>query len=129
MVIVFCAVESRHVSIRREAIKSLIGLVQSNPALMNDAMVYAFEEYVTRSVVIVSGEGTDTQTRHQQRLLVLLSSCAAYGENVELAVKEDLLLRSLILAHHPLVGKEPLICYLAERANENPRWKRPAVLG
>ena len=56
--------------------------------------------------------------------MVLLSSCAAYGDSanegkdkeagaeVKAAVKEDMLLRSLLLAHHPLIGRFSMVSTL-----------------
>lgn len=78
-------------------------MLHANPTLIIDAIVAALDDYIRRFSPI-SGDGSDASTRTQQSLLVVLSSSAAFGENVSAEVKEDLLMKSVILAHHPFVG-------------------------
>jgi Generalcontrol nonderepressible 1 (Gcn1) N-terminal len=102
LTLIFCAVESHYAQIRRDAIRTLIDLVHANPALTNDVVIYGLEEYISRSTF--AGEGSNNRTRYQQQLLHVLSSSSAFAKDAKPGIKESLLMRSVILAHHPLIG-------------------------
>jgi hypothetical protein len=114
--------------VRRDAIQSLIKLVHIHPALMNDVMVYGLESYISRPNLTSSSSEDGTMARHQQRLLVLLTSSAAYADSADSDTKEAMIMRCLLLAHHPVIGK------MQEDSDgslltSSFRWQRSAMLG
>ena len=91
------AVESLNVSSRREVISKLEELTRELPSTMNLILVEGLVEYLDRSRDVENA-------KRQEGLLHLLHACASYTSNTSETVRREMLLKSLLLGHHPSVG-------------------------
>ncbi len=110
LVFLHLAVESSSADIRRSAVGSLASLSLKQPELVNNMVGAALELYLSKekasSKKSANGEEVEPKvTNTDGRLCAFLLACGSFAEDVEREKREILLVKLVILAHHPIIGE------------------------
>ncbi|PSR76114.1 hypothetical protein PHLCEN_2v8664 [Hermanssonia centrifuga] len=109
LVFLHLAVESSSADIRRSAVGSLASLSLKQPELVNNMVGAALELYLSKekasSKKSANGEEVEPKvTNTEGRLCAFLLACGSFAEDVEREKREILLVKLVILAHHPIIA-------------------------
>ncbi|KAI0316101.1 ARM repeat-containing protein [Amylostereum chailletii] len=118
------AVDGQEHEFRKRVIVSVEHFMSLFPQTVNQIVQQALAAYALRSNLSkASVEGENPIRNKQSRVLAFLSTAAAFREDIEPSVREDLLSNLVVLAHHPVIcgnSRQGWID-LCQKAHMNPR--------
>jgi hypothetical protein len=102
----YLATEGHLPEFRRHAVASVEHLVALMPKTANELVRAGLEAHLARPRTAApknqnTSEDEKPTISKQPRLLAYLASSAAFGEDTEASLREQLLAESVVLAHHP----------------------------
>lgn len=99
------AVDGASPDIRRAVVKALELDVVQEPELVSHVVKEALEAWLPKDKgkIVTGSEETEAQDHKQGRLVSFLGSAAAMGEDVDLAVRENLMAEFVVLGHHAAI--------------------------
>ncbi|EGO00628.1 hypothetical protein SERLA73DRAFT_71629 [Serpula lacrymans var. lacrymans S7.3] len=123
------AVESQSLQVRRDTLGVLEAAVTRQPQLVNLILREALSASFTRDKLLPSKSTISTTEEqdqpiapNQRQFASLLLCCASLNEQVDLAVRETLLVELIALGHHPLISGQSrqLWIELCQKAHVDP---------
>ena len=105
----YLATESNVPEFRRHVIASVERLAVLAPKIASEVVRSGLTAYLARRrAAMPKNQGTCIEDEKpalnkQPRLLAFLSASAAFGEDTEPTLREQLLSESIVLAHHPAI--------------------------
>lgn len=108
MVFLHLAVESQHTQIRRDTITSLEAAMPKLPVLLSKVVSAALSTYLrkeennsTKAVVV---DDIEPAVNRSSRLSAFALTCASVGD-IDHKTKMELLVRLVVITHHPSLGQ------------------------
>lgn len=104
------AVDGPSVDIRRLALASLTKQASQSPEIVARIVSAALKVYLTKestpTKTSITIDDTDTkQVSKEGRLCAFLLTCAATGEDVEVSIREKLVVELIVISHHSALGQ------------------------
>ena len=109
MVFLHLAVNSSSSQIRRSTVAALESASLIHPQLVSQIVresltaSLSWEKPAPSKAVIVSEDENEKPIHKQARFAGFLTSVGSIGEDVDLAIRENLLAELIILGHHPII--------------------------
>ena len=103
----YLAVDGSSVDIRRLAVSSMNAQALKLPEVVNRIVPASLKMYLIKESVSAKASSEEAETKavsKEGRLYAFLISCAAVGHDVDVSVRENLVLDLLVVSHHPAIG-------------------------
>lgn len=103
---VHLVLESSSPAIRRDVHSVIIANTRRQPQLINRVIRDALTTFVSRGTPSPKPTSTDEAPKpwnKHSRLSTLISSAVSFDDNLELSVREDIIVELIILGHHHLI--------------------------
>ena len=102
------AVEGSSADIRRLAITSMNAQASKLPEIVNRAVSASLKAHLVKEASpskAQTSEDSDSKAVNKEgRLCAFLISCAAVGEDVDVSIRENLVVDLVVVSHHPALG-------------------------